>query len=111
MGWLVGRCPTPLSNFTDLPLSTSRRILDSKNRVIVALVGRPSDPSWDQAVEDAAAVMAEVQEEGLVEDSFPDKFLSHRRGEFVAFPVGVSFGGGQKVCLHLQRPGTVLSIH
>lgn len=77
-------------------------ILDRKQRVIVALVGRPSDPSWDQAVEDAAAVMTEVQEEGLEEDCFLEKFVSHHRGEFVAFPVGVSFGGGQKVCLHLK---------
>ena len=77
-------------------------IIDRKERITVALVGRPKDPTWDQAVHDATAVMTEVQEEGLEEDSFPEKFLSHRRGEFVAFPVGVSFGGGQTVRLYLK---------
>lgn len=55
--------------------------------------------------------MTEVQEVGLEEDCFTDKFLSHRRGEFVAFPVGVSFGGGQKVCLHLKLPGNMPNTH
>ena len=103
-GWWVTAQPL-YQLFSDPPRSTSRKILDRKQRVIVALVGRPSDPTWDQAVYDAAAVMTEVQEAGLEEDCFPDKFLSHRRGEFVAFPVGVSFGGGQKVRLHLKPPG------
>jgi len=66
-------------------------------------VGRPNDPTWDQVVHDAAAVMEEVREAGFEEGCFSEKFLSHRRGEFVAFPVGVSFGGGQKVCAFIPN--------
>jgi hypothetical protein len=79
-------------------LSTTRTIVDSKDRIIAVLVGQPNDPTWDQAILDATMAMESAQEEGQEEGCFTEKFLSHRRGEFLAFPVGVSFGGGQKVC-------------
>ena len=69
--------------------------MDRKKRIIAVLVGRPDDPTWDAAIADAAAAMEEVEESS--QECFPEKSLSHRRGEFVAFPAGVSFGGGQKV--------------
>ena len=93
----MGQCWLVPPAFTDPSRSTSRKILDCKQRIIAVLVGQPNDPTWDQVAHDAAAVMEEVREAGEEEECFSEKFLSHRRGEFVAFPVGVSFGGGQKV--------------
>jgi len=66
---------------------------------VAVLVGQPSDPTWKDAVEEAAAAMQEVAHEGILEGHIGDKYLSHRRGEFVALPTGVSFGGGQTVCI------------
>jgi hypothetical protein len=43
--------------------------------------------------------MQQVASEGISEELMDDKHLHHRRGDFVALPVGVSFGGGQKVRL------------
>ena len=61
------------------------------------LVGQLDDPEWRQVINDAAAVMREVQEAGAELDLFSEKSLDHRQGEFLAIPVGVSFGGGQTV--------------
>lgn len=53
----------------------------------------------------------EVQEERLEEGFLAEIFLSHGRGEFVAFPVGVSFGRGQKVRLFFEPPSAILNIY
>lgn len=58
------------------------------------LVGQPDDPEWRNVVNDAAEVMREVEQLGASLDLFAEKSLHHRRGEFLAIPVGVSFGGG-----------------
>ncbi len=50
--------------------------------------------------DEAVQVLNEVQEEGIASDAFLEKYLTHRRGDFVSVPVGVSFGGGQKVRLY-----------
>jgi hypothetical protein len=42
-------------------------------------------------------VMQEVERLGADVDLFTEKSLHHRRGEFIAIPAGVSFGGGQTV--------------
>jgi len=49
--------------------------------------------------EDAAALMEEVRRLGLENDAFDEKYVTHRRGDFVAIPVGVSYGGGSTVSL------------
>lgn len=72
-------------------------ILDKEKRIIAVLVGQPDDPMWKDAVNDAAGVMQEVERLGACQDLFTEKNLHHRRGEFLAVPAGVSFGGGQKV--------------
>jgi len=72
-------------------------ILDKEGRIIAVLVGQPDDPKWIDVVGDAAEVMPEVQRLGIDMELFADKNLRHRRGEFLAIPVGVSFGGGQTV--------------
>jgi len=41
------------------------------------------------------------------EDIFSEDDLDHRRGKFLAIPVGVSFGGGQTVSTHSGFCGTV----
>jgi hypothetical protein len=85
------------------------------------LVGHPSDPGWKIVVEDAAALMEEVRKLGLESDAFGEKYITHRRGEFVAIPVGVSYGGGGTVGLllrfvkythqllvHFKKPGNLV---
>jgi hypothetical protein len=72
-------------------------IVDSKGRIVAVLVGQPEDPEWVSVIGDAAKVMQGVQQQGVDMDLFSDKCLDHRRGEFLAIPVGVSFGGGQTV--------------
>lgn len=74
-------------------------IVDAKDRISTILVGRPNDPEWPEVCDDATRILDEVREAGIASNSFLDKYLSHRRGDFVAVPVGVSFGGGQKVCI------------
>jgi hypothetical protein len=71
--------------------------LDREERIIAVLVGRPDDPQWSDAIDAAAEVMQEVERQGGSMDLFADKCLHHRRGEFLAIPAGVSFGGGQMV--------------
>jgi hypothetical protein len=72
--------------------------LDRKERVIATLVGQPDDPQWEDAVNAATEVMQDVEQMGASMDLFSEESLHHRRGEFLAVPVGVSFGGGQTVC-------------
>lgn len=76
-------------------------ILDKNKRIVAVLVGQPNDPTWKVAVDEAANVMQEVANEGISENRFSDKHFSHRRGDFIAIPVGVSFGGGQTVLILL----------
>lgn len=72
-------------------------ILDKKERIVAVLVGQPDDPQWGATIDAAAGVMREVERRGADADLFAEKSLHHRRGEFLAIPAGVSFGGGQKV--------------
>ena len=60
-------------------------------------MGQPEDPQWSGTVDAAAEVLREVERLGANEDLFTEKCLHHRRGEFLAIPTGVSFGGGQTV--------------
>ena len=71
--------------------------MDQEKRIIAALVGQPDDLEWSKVIDAAAAVMQEVQQLGTGERLFSEKHWDHRRGEFLAIPVGVSFGGGQTV--------------
>ena len=61
------------------------------------MVGQPEDPEWVYVIGDAVKVMQGVQQLGAGMDLFSDKILDHRQGEFLAIPVGVSFGDGQMV--------------
>jgi len=76
-------------------------VLDKEERIIAVLVGQPDDPQWGDTINAAAEVMREVERLGGSMDLFTEKNLHHRRGEFLAIPAGVSFGGGQMV--HAQH--------
>ena len=90
--------PYCLPCLTRSSCSQTRFLVDSSDRIIVVLAGRPKDPTWDHVVAGASAAMEGVRKAGQKSGSFRDKDLSHRRGEFVALAAGVSFGGGQTVC-------------
>lgn len=77
--------------------SRTRLILDAEKRIMCVLVARPQDPEWTAVVEDAAALMEGVRSSGLASNAFSPKSIDHRRGDFVALHVGVSFGGGPTV--------------
>ena len=77
--------------------SKTRLILDKEDRIIAVLAGQPDDPLWKDMVNSAAEVMQEAERLGADLDLFTEENLHHRRGEFLALPSGVSFGGGQTV--------------
>ena len=52
----------------------------------------------DEDVVEKATKAIESSGQKLKLDQIPDKLLNHRRGDFPAIPMGLSHGGGQKVC-------------
>ena len=66
--------------------------MDEDARLMVMLVGRPDDTTWDQNGVEAAKAMNIAQMQG----KFP--CTSHRRGKYPTVANGLSYGGGQKVC-------------
>jgi hypothetical protein len=97
MGWHVSKT-YPLNIFLISGCRKTLLILDKPGRIIAVLVGRPNGADWIYVVDDAAMVLKEVlwlggEEMGL----FSKQSLYHRWGEFLAVPVGVSFGGSQVV--------------
>ena len=66
--------------------------VDEDARVMVTLVGRPDDITWDQNGVAAAEAMNIAQRQG----KFPCS--SHRRGNYPTVANGLSYGGGQKAC-------------
>ena len=66
------------------------------DRLFVALVGFPqNDPNWAVTVEHFL-VAAEIAERDLRKLNLRRKL--DRRGSFLTYAMGFSFGGGQKVC-------------
>ena len=78
--------------------STVWPVADSDERVVVILGGSPRDPDWDDLGSSAANAMEETRAELEEAGVLLPKHCSHRRGEFCAFAVGNSHGGGRKVC-------------
>ncbi|TFK60097.1 hypothetical protein BDN72DRAFT_779849, partial [Pluteus cervinus] len=75
-------------------------ITDKHGRAVVIFAGVPhNDPEWEEVTKKAAETMASVCVEGLSNEALPVEVQSHRRGEFVAIPVGVSHGNGRLVSL------------
>jgi hypothetical protein len=75
----------------------TREVHDVKKRIMAIFVGRPQDSEWKKVTDNATALMQEVEKLGHKIGAFDDKYLHHRRGDFVALPVGVSYGGGATV--------------
>src|SRR5882672_5182604 len=69
-------------------------IIDRNDCIIGTLAGQPHDPSWSDVGNDASQVIRDAGAKA----SFNKKQVRHRRGSFSGLVVGVSFGGGQKVC-------------
>lgn len=72
-------------------------LLDKDGYIIGVLLGAPRDPGWPlvngeafDALDKAATLL-----------SYKDKTKAHRRGEFPSLAHGISFGGGQQVCIFL----------
>lgn len=62
------------------------------------MAGRPSSSDWDNDMVEASDALKKARTLGIANGGFKDGDLQHRRGAFLAFASGVSFGGGQKVC-------------
>lgn len=67
-------------------------ILDQEDRIIAALAGRPHANHWDQLTHEFSQLLQEVTTK--IRPTHCE-----RRGNFTALSVGVSYGGGQLVCI------------
>lgn len=94
MGWKVLRffhAPPNILIFC----RTSEVLTDMEDYCSVILAGKPDN--WDAVNMSATSEMAEVRDEGLANGAFKPVNADHRRGKFLAFASGVSYGGGQMV--------------
>lgn len=73
--------------------SSSAGIVDSDNRVVAILAGRPADKDWPLLQSQAA----EALEKSRMKCDLPKGKGHHRRGKFVTLNCGISYGGGQRV--------------
>ncbi|KZP28375.1 hypothetical protein FIBSPDRAFT_729233 [Athelia psychrophila] len=99
MGRKVRPAPSPRAPLANAVHRTPIPILDEIGRVFAVCVGRPNDAGWSNVSRDAAADIAAAR--GACK--FPSGCRKHRRGDFPALAVGVSYGGGQK------RPGNLVN--
>ena len=72
--------------------------MDEDGIVIGVLGAIPQDSSWGETCRQAVAAL----EKARGEISFLEEDIYHRRGVYPAFSVGLSHGGGQKVCFPRQ---------
>ncbi|KAK1232403.1 hypothetical protein PQX77_004433 [Marasmius sp. AFHP31] len=80
---------------------TSVPILDKDGRVLVTLLGRPSDASYPEATERAAGKILQRREEV----NWKAEEILHERGEgFPAVAYGISYGKGQPEPMRLGGP-------
>lgn len=78
-------------------------ITDDRLRVVGVCAGYPDDSTWE-ATHIAAAEAIDRARQAF--RYFSEKWIRHRRGDFLALAVGVSYGGGQKV-----NPSNLPSTH
>lgn len=72
------------------------------------LAGRPPDETWDQCMDDVVAHLDATMNGLKFGDStvLPSGHHSkshNRRGDYESFNYGISYGGGQKVCIYFCR--------
>lgn len=92
-----GMCVAPAFrrlNRADLAYARSPiPLLDDVARIIGVCSGRPKAADWGDVNRSASSAIAAAR--ALC--NFPDGCTDHRRGDFPAMAIGVSYGGGQQV--------------
>ena len=73
--------------------STPHAVVDVKDRIVAMLAGAPEEKGWCCVVENATRELVEAGKAIYVAGKDP-----FQRGKFPTLAVGVSYGGGQKVC-------------
>ncbi|KZP13563.1 hypothetical protein FIBSPDRAFT_753265 [Athelia psychrophila] len=68
-------------------------LLDDVARIIGVCSGRPRATDWGNVTRSASSAIAAAR----AQLNFPDGSTDHRRGQFPAMAIGVSYGGGQQV--------------
>jgi hypothetical protein len=115
VGWVVSSSLDSLIYPTDCLLSTPRPVIDREERIISMLAGKPRDPTWTNVESNATGAL----HEGGKQASFSQEQRMHRRGDYPALGVGVSFGGGRRVSaaflwlyasIHVTRPQATFAI-
>ncbi|KAK0482950.1 hypothetical protein EDD18DRAFT_1084577, partial [Armillaria luteobubalina] len=76
-----------------------RPIVDREGRIVAVMAGQPHDPSYSAA---CMEVHDAILREGAAAN-FCKPSTSHRRGDFPAVNVGISYGKGQRVPSRLQN--------
>lgn len=97
MGWTVSSCPPLIRHLlTLLRTRKPRALLDKTGRVFTVLAGKPKDiAGWDRV----NAQVQEVFDGARASYKLDAKQAFHRRGEYPTISAGISYGGGQKVCI------------
>lgn len=67
---------------------------------MVQLVGTPVGDDWEAVKREATSAMHAARVKGQNAGTFERDTHKHRRGAFVATATGVSYGGGQRVCIY-----------
>lgn len=79
---------------------TTVPLLDSADRVFAVLVGRPKSEDWPEVERDICAALDRARQGLSGSQAAPDRAPPlHRRGDFLPLASGISYGGGQKVCI------------
>ncbi|KAF8194572.1 hypothetical protein BJ912DRAFT_847793 [Pholiota molesta] len=76
---------------------TPHSLLDKAGRICAVLAGRPHDITWDDVARNASEHMTACHVAGTATRAFSCDEDTHRRGQFFNLPVGVSYGGGQRL--------------
>lgn len=87
------RCFTPVSHNS---FSTTKPILTGSKELIALLAGRPKDPSYKDSLQDLEGKMDTASE--CTSEKWAQR-KRNSRGKHDAVSVGLSYGGGSKVCL------------
>ncbi|KJA18009.1 hypothetical protein HYPSUDRAFT_145652, partial [Hypholoma sublateritium FD-334 SS-4] len=74
------------------PARITQAIVDRDGRVIAVLAGHPNDVDWGTVQRTAHSAILSAK----TRTRFMKKATRHRRGDYPAAAVGISFGGGQK---------------
>lgn len=77
----------------------ARPIVDKNNRIFAVLAGQQNDSSYADAADEALELIMLEGEQA----AFARGEKSHRRGQFPALAVGISYGKGQTQPMNLRN--------